>query len=171
MRDGKALLEDLAGVPVTGYRAPEWSLRGAASEWCDDLPELGFSYDSSRAPLPVIGDPAWPRRPHRLPNGLWELPPPVLSLGPWRVPMWGWGLRALPTGLLRRRLTALAAEDAGTPVVIHPWELDADQPALPGASLGHRFAHSAGLKGYGARLRKLLSGIRLVPLDAWVEAR
>ena len=171
LRDGKALLEDLTGTPVVGYRAPEWSLRGPAADWWRDLPELGFRYDSSRAPLAVIGDVAWPRRPHLLTEGLWELPPPVLWRGPLQSPLWGWGLRVLPFGLVRRALEALAAEDAGTPLVLHPWELDDAQPPLPGASHGHRFAHSAGLRGYGDRLRDLLAGFRLVSLEAWVASR
>ncbi|HEU4950556.1 MAG TPA: polysaccharide deacetylase family protein, partial [Holophagaceae bacterium] len=32
-RDGKARLEDLAGAPVLGFRAPEWSLRGTAEDY------------------------------------------------------------------------------------------------------------------------------------------
>lgn len=168
VRDGKALLEDLAGVPVLGYRAPEWSLRGPAADWWQDLPELGFRYDSSRVPLAVIGQPGWPTRPHRLAGEFWELPPPVLWSGPPRSPLWGWGLRVLPFSLARRALEGLAEADAGTPLVLHPWELDEGQPDLPGASFGHRFAHGAGLRGHGARLRDLFAGFRLTSLDAWV---
>ncbi len=171
LRDGKALLEDLTGRPVVGYRAPEWSLRGVAADWWQDLPELGFRFDSSRVPLGVIGNPAWPRRPYRLAEGLWELPPPVLWSGPPRSPLWGWGLRVLPFGLVRQALVALAREDAGTPLVLHPWELDEGQPDLPGASFGHRFVHSAGLRGHGGRLRDLFAGFRLTSLEAWVEAQ
>ena len=171
VRDGKALLEDLAGVSVVGYRAPEWSLRGKASDWWRDLPGLGFHYDSSRVPLSVIGDPAWPRRPHQLAEGFWELPPPVLWSGPPRSPLWGWGPRVLPFSLVRRALEDLASEDAGTPLVLHPWELDEGQPNLPGTTFGHRFAHSAGLRGYGNHLRDLLAGFRLTTLEAWVAAQ
>ncbi len=169
VRDGKALLEDLSGQAVQGYRAPEWSLRGAARDWWEDLGELGFTYDSSRVPLVLMGDPHWPRQAHRLPDGLWELPPPVLWSGPVRSPLWGWGLRVLPFGLLRRALEELARADAGTPLVLHPWELDEGQPPLPGASLGHRFAHCAGLRGHGDRLRELWAGFRLVSLEAWIQ--
>ena len=82
--------------------------------------ELGFAYDSSRAPLALMGDPRWPRQAHRLPDGLWELPPPVLWSGPVRCPLWGWGLRVLPFGLLRRALEDLALADAGTPAGTPP---------------------------------------------------
>lgn len=168
---GKALIEDLAGAPVAGFRAPEWSLRDEASEFWQELPALGFTFDSSRAPLKVLGDPSWPRRPYRLAEALWELPPPVLGLGPLTVPLWGWAMRVLPEFLLSEELKALQAENAGTPLVLHPWELDEKQPLLPQASLGHRFAHRAGLRGYGSRLRKLWSGLNLVSLEAWIEAR
>ncbi len=171
LRDGKALLEDLTGAAVVGYRAPEWSLRGAAADWWQDLPDLGFHYDSSRVPLAVIGNPAWPRRPYLLTENLWELPPPVLWSGPPRSPLWGWGPRVLPFSLVRRALEDLAQEDAGTPLVLHPWELDDGQPDLPGASFGHRFVHSAGLRGYASHLRNLLAGFRLTTLEAWVAAQ
>lgn len=171
VRDGKALLEDLTGGPVVGHRAPEWSLRGPAVDWWQDLPELGFHYDSSRVPLAIIGNPAAPRRPYLLTEGLWELPPPVLWSGPVRMPLWGWGPRVLPFSLVRRALEELALDDAGTPLVLHPWELDADQPRLPGLSLGHRFTHSAGLRGYEGRLRNLLDGFRLVSLERWVASQ
>jgi len=171
LKTSKAVLEDITGLEVLGFRAPEWSLRDEAADWWRLLPELGFRFDSSRAPLKVIGDPAWPRRPYRLPNGLWELPPPVMGLGPLTVPMWGWAMRLWPEALLRARLQALAAERAGTPLVLHPWELDEGQPRLPEVSLGHRFAHAAGLKNYGRRLRRLWKGLTLEPLEAWIQTR
>ena len=107
LQDGKALLEDLSGQPVVGYRAPEWSLRGPAADWWQDLPELGFRYDSSRVPLAVIGEPSWPRRPTAWPRAC-GTPPPVLWSGLPRSPLWGWGLRVLPFSLVRRALETLA---------------------------------------------------------------
>lgn len=170
-RDGKTRLEDLAGVQVLGFRAPEWSLRGAAEGYWRELPDLGFTFDSSRTPLKVLGDPSWPVAPHKLTEGLWELPPATMRLLAWRVPLWGWAMRTMPAPLLRARLRALAEGDAGTPLVLHPWELDEGQPPLPVATRGHRFAHSAGLRGYGVRLRKLWRGLQLVPLETWIEGR
>lgn len=167
----KALIEDLSGAQVLGFRAPEWSLRDEAITYWQELPAMGFTFDSSRAPLKVLGDPSWSRQPYRLSENLWELPPPVLGLGPLTVPLWGWAMRMLPEFLLSAELKALQAENAGTPLVLHPWELDEDQPLLPQASLGHRFAHRAGLRGYGSRLRKLWAGLNLVPLESWIEAK
>jgi hypothetical protein len=80
-------------------------------------------------------------------------------------------MRVLPEFLLSAELRSLQAEGAGTPSVLHPWELDEGQPRLPQASLGHRFAHRAGLRGYGSRLRRLWSGLGLVSLESWIEAK
>jgi hypothetical protein len=70
--------------------------------------------------------------------------------------------------MLRRRLWTLAREGVGTPLVLHPWELDEHQPKLLDAPMGHRFAHVAGLPGYAQRLSQALKGIRLEPLEAWI---
>lgn len=170
LRDGKAQLEDLSGVAVVGFRAPEWSLRGRAAEYWEELPALGFRYDSSRAPLALLGDPGWPRSRHVLAPGLECFPPPVAPLAGFDVPLWGWGLRLLPGGWTRRRLWTLAEGGAGTPVVLHPWELDEAQPRLPkGTPRGHRFAHAAGLRGYGRRLRRILAGLPLLPIEAFLS--
>lgn len=47
----KGLLEDLAGKQVSGYRAPEFSIRKQALWALDILAELGFRYDSSTIPI------------------------------------------------------------------------------------------------------------------------
>jgi polysaccharide deacetylase family protein (PEP-CTERM system associated) len=163
---GRKVLEDITGTSILGFRAPEWSLRGAAEDFWRELPDFGFRYDSSRAPLAVLGSTAWSRRACQLQEGLWECPPPVAGEGAATVPLWGWGLRLLPEWWLRGKLRKLARLGAGTPLVLHPWELDPGQPPLPHCSLGHRFAHSAGLPGYARRLRRILRGLRLVSLEA-----
>lgn len=165
---GRRVLEDISGQPVLGFRAPEWSLRGPAEDFWPEVREAGFRYDSSRAPLPAMGSPDRPRRMHQLSEGFWECPPPVAGLGAASVPLWGWGMRILPEDWLKRRIRLLARNRAGTPLVLHPWELDEGQPRLPDCSLGHRFAHGAGLRGFGTRLRRLLDGVRLVSLESFL---
>lgn len=161
----RGLLQDLTGQPVEGYRAVEWSLRGEAETWWEELPEWGFRFDSSRAPLKVIGDPKRPRVAHRLPNGLWELPPGVFM----GIPMWGWGQRCFPPALVQSVLAPRARADLGTPLVLHPWELDAAQPRLPISTFGHAFAHGAGTLGLADRLRQTWGAFRLTSLEAWVQ--
>ncbi len=167
--DGRKALEDITGVAVRGFRAPEWSLRGASADFWKEIQDLGFHYDSSRAPLAYLGSSSWPRRAHQISDGFWEFPPPVAGIGPATVPLWGWGMRKLPTSWLQSRVQALALEDAGTPLVVHPWELDEDQPVLQKCGLIHHLAHYTGLRGYGQRLRGILRGVRLISLEEWLE--
>lgn len=165
---GRKILEDIIGAPIQGFRAPEWSLRGPAVDFWEELQGLGFHYDSSRAPLAVLGSTDWPRRSYQLQERFWECPPPVVGMGIATIPLWGWGMRLLPEAWLRSRIRRLARQKAGTPLVLHPWELDEGQPSLPHCTLGHRFAHSAGLRGYAARLLRVLRGLQLVSIEEYL---
>ncbi len=65
IRRAKALLEDLAGQPVLGYRAPSYSI-GPTCLWAfDELREAGHRYDSSVFPIrhDLYGLSDWPRFP------------------------------------------------------------------------------------------------------------
>jgi peptidoglycan/xylan/chitin deacetylase (PgdA/CDA1 family) len=55
IRRSKALLEDLLGGPVRGFRAPEWSLRTLESPLLALVAAAGFEYDSSLVPYPFSG--------------------------------------------------------------------------------------------------------------------
>ena len=87
----KALLEDVVGSEVRGFRAPEWSLRSLANPRLRVVAEAGFAYDSSLIPAAGAGSSSNPDRPVRLlwPDGktLVEVPPLT----------WGGRLR-LPAG-------------------------------------------------------------------------
>jgi len=170
LREGRARLEDCTGTTILGFRAPEWSLRGPAEGYLAVVQEQGFRYDSSRAPLLRLGDPRWPRRRHRFDRGLEVFPPPVAGWGAWTVPLWGWGLRRLPERWLRHRFEALARSGAATPLVVHPWELDPDQPNLPATiPWTYRWTHATGLRGLGERLRRLWKGFRLEPIESFLD--
>jgi peptidoglycan-N-acetylglucosamine deacetylase len=166
---GRKILEDTTGAPVLGFRAPGWSLRGSAVDYWKEIQGAGFRFDSSRAPLAVVGSTDWSRRVHQLQEGFWECPPPVAGAGVATIPLWGWGMRLFPESWLRSRIRRLARLKVGTPLVLHPWELDEGQPPLPHCSLGHRFAHSAGLRGYAARLRRILGAFHLASIEEYLE--
>lgn len=162
VRASKRVLEDLTGLPVSGYRAPSFSIvRG--HEWAFDvLLEEGFRYDSSVFPIrrAGYGYPGAPRVPHVIerPSGtLREFPPATTLLGGVVVPAAGGGyLRQFPRWVIRR---AFAEADArGTPATfyIHPWEIDPDQPRMP-VSLITRVRHYRGLDKALDRITDLLA--------------
>lgn len=101
---GKALLEDLTGKPVHGYRAPMFSLT-EKTPWADEhLFDLGFQYSSSVLPArnPRFHYDGVPQKLFHWPSGLVELPAPVSSLMGFAMPFLG-GIyfRYLPNILLR----------------------------------------------------------------------
>ena len=57
LRLAKAALTRLARRRPTQFRAPEWSINGRAPWALERLAAEGFTVDSSRAPLRVVGDP------------------------------------------------------------------------------------------------------------------
>lgn len=76
---GKAVLEDILGSKVVGFRAPMFSLT-AETPWADEvLSELGFLYSSSVLPVsnPRFCYPGKPKELFVWPSGLYEIPSPV----------------------------------------------------------------------------------------------
>ncbi len=127
---GKALLEDLTGSQVIGFRAPTFSLVRSSLWVVDLLQEMEFLYSSSVLPAsnPLYGFPGAPQTPFKWPNGLIELPVPVARLGRLSVPyLGGIYLRYLPKGVIRmlRRVDAKELGDNQVPwTYSHPYDFD-----------------------------------------------
>ena len=127
---GKALLEDLVGREVAGYRAPVFSLTPESRWAVDALADLGFKYSSSvlGAANPLHGFPGVPATPFRWPNGLLEIPVPLGTIGPLRLPyLGGIYLRYLPRRLVRH-LRAKAPQDHCAWTYCHPYDFDPHEP-------------------------------------------
>lgn len=126
LKDTRALLQDLSGQPVYGFRAPSFSLNRKEAWAVSVLAEAGFTYDSSIFPMGMglYGEPGTPTRPYRLEYGdshLIEFPPAVGKKGPLSVPFGGgiyW--RICPHWIIQHFLNA-AANPAT--LYLHPWEL------------------------------------------------
>lgn len=146
LREGKALIEDVAQTEVTGFRAPIFSLTPTVAWAIDEISACGFAYSSSVLPAanPLHGWPGAPATPFRWSSGLLELPCPVAGVGRARIPfLGGVYLRYLPVALVRRLLTRLD-DDAVAWTYLHPYDLDPDEPffVLPHAGwLASRILH------------------------------
>jgi polysaccharide deacetylase family protein (PEP-CTERM system associated) len=159
----KNCIEQAAGAPIYGYRAPSFSITGRSVWALDVLAELGFRYDSSVFPVKhdTYGVPDAPRRPFRIetPFGpIVEFPMATFRFGTGpNLPIAGGGyLRMLPFSYTRMGVRRAWSE--GLPVVsyIHPWEIDPEQPRID-APLKSRMRHYTNLGKTEARLRKLLA--------------
>ena len=79
VRHARLLLEDIAGVPVTGYRAPGFSTTNETPWFFDALAEAGYQYDSSVFPAARGhgGMRNGRREPHRVGDGEGILEVPI----------------------------------------------------------------------------------------------
>jgi peptidoglycan/xylan/chitin deacetylase (PgdA/CDA1 family) len=156
----KVLLEDIAGVEVSGYRAPSFSI-GPENEWAFECIERG------RLPVQL----------QRLPDSsrsLWRARCAALHSRRERRVARSAGdddavVRPQLAGGRRRVFSAHAVFDVamaaaprqpleGQPAIFyfHPWEIDAAQPRVPGIDAKTRFRHYVNLGRMEGRLRQLL---------------
>jgi polysaccharide deacetylase family protein (PEP-CTERM system associated) len=167
----KALLEDLTGLPVVGYRAASFSITPRSRWALDTLIELGFLYDSSIFPVrhDRYGMPGAARFPGlvQAPSGrqIVEFPMSTAEAGPVRIPVSGGGyFRLLPYWFTRRGLRSINERD-GMPFTfyLHPWEVDPEQPRVQVKWLS-RFRHYTNLSKCEPRLRRLLGEFRFTTM-------
>ncbi|TFW29688.1 DUF3473 domain-containing protein [Massilia arenosa] len=161
IKSSKALLEDLSGQQVLGYRAPSFSI-GAQNLWAlDALQEAGYKYSSSIYPIAHdhYGMPEAPRfafRPNG-PDGLLEVPVTTIRVGQKNLPAAGGGyFRLLPYPLSRWMMNRVNQQDGQAAVFyFHPWEIDTEQPRPAGLGLKTRFRHYVNIGRMEDRIRAL----------------
>ena len=157
----KAILEDIGGQAVLGYRAPSFSI-GAANLWAlDTLREAGYRYSSSIYPIrhDHYGMPDAPRfafYPNG-PDGLLELPITTVRLMQRNLPAGGGGyFRLLPYALSRWMMEHVNRTDGQAAIFyFHPWELDPGQPRPDGLGWKTRFRHYVNLERMEGRIQAL----------------
>ena len=169
IRLAKAILEDIAGCEVVGYRAPSFSV-GKRNEWAFDcIREAGYRYSSSLYPIrhDHYGVPDAPRFAHEVRPGLTEIPIATIRMLGSNWPAGGGGyFRLLPYGLSRWSLQRINAVDRMPAMFyLHPWEIDPDQPRVAGIGAKTRFRHYVNLRRMDSRLQRLLADFRWGRVD------
>lgn len=165
----KALLEDIGGKAVIGYRAPSFSI-GHSNPWAfDALLKAGYRYSSSVYPVQHdhYGMPDAPRFPYESRPGLTEVPITTTRMFGRNLPAGGGGyFRLAPYVLSRWALRRVNRVDRRPAIFyFHPWEIDPAQPRVMGTSLKTRFRHYINLDKTESRLTQLLSDFRWGPVD------
>lgn len=170
VRRSRALLQNLSGQPVDGYRAPSFSITRRSLWALDVLVEEGYTYDASIFPVrhDRYGIPDAPRHAYRVnrPAGpLTELPPSTATLAGQNLAVAGGGyFRLLPYAWTRWGINRLnAVEHRPAIFYLHPWEVDPDQPRLP-TTLLSRTRHYTNLARTEPRLRQLLRDFAFGPI-------
>ncbi|MFH0810745.1 MAG: XrtA system polysaccharide deacetylase [Pseudomonadota bacterium] len=162
LAQAKAIIEDIIGRPVLGYRAPSWSIPAGDPAPLQILAESGFRYDSSIMPRTL--DPRGHER--RFPflarsaeGHMVEFPVSTLRLPGVNLPVAGGGyFRLFPYWFTRRALTRINhAERRPFVFYIHPWELDPAQPPVGKIPRLKTFRHYVNLSRTSGRLMRLLA--------------
>ncbi len=167
VRKAKDIVEQIAGVEVIGYRAPNYSIV-AETMWATEvLLEEGFRYDSSIFPIhhDRYGIPGAPRFPWTIRSvdgaELVEAPISTVRLAGLNLPFVGGGyLRHLPLWYIlwgMRRVNRVEGRPAI--VYLHPWEIDPEQPRQAVGPLT-RWRHYRNLHRTDERLEALFSRYR-----------
>lgn len=166
----KAALEDLIGAEISGFRAPEWSLRRLDHPLLPALVDLGFRYDSSLTPVPGSGRLANPRDVVRLewPDGRSLLEAPPLAWGP--IPANGWPTRLRSGRSIARQARRRAAAGGLALLVVHPWEISGRPSPGRTPGLGAWWVHEVGRRGFRARFSAVLEGLRTITVEAAIGA-
>jgi polysaccharide deacetylase family protein (PEP-CTERM system associated) len=174
-RDALRAIEDAAGIAVSGYRAPTWSITRRSLWAMDILAEEGFAYDSSIYPVhhDLYGIPGAMDHPHvwRTRNHqILEIPPATLALGRTRLPAAGGGyLRIFPLSYSCMAIDQLTRRNHLPVIYLHPWEIDPDQPRLNGSWKSH-LRQYWGLESFEPKLHRLLARYQFLPFrDRWEE--
>jgi len=161
IRSSKALLEDIGGQAVLGYRAPSFSI-GRDNLWAlDALLEAGYRYSSSIYPVvhDHYGMPEAPRFAF-YPNGtdgLLEVPITTVQMMGRNLPAGGGGYFRLLPYALSRWMMAKVNQDDRQPALFyfHPWEIDPDQPRPEGVGAKSRFRHYVNIDRMESRIEAL----------------
>ena len=158
----KVLLEDLASVPVRGYRAASYSI-GSRNLWAlAELERAGYEYSSSIYPIrhDLYGMPEAPRFAFypEIAKGLLEIPVTTIELVDQKLPCGGGGyFRLLPYMASRWALRRVNRRDEKPCVFyFHPWEIDPQQPRQVGLDIKTRTRHYLNLSRMEQRLVRLL---------------
>ena len=165
------ILQDITGKPVDTYRAPGFSVTSENMWVFEELIDHGIQVDCSLFPA------------NRAHGGLPSLQEAVPTMGNWdgheiklfpintrsilgrKVIYSGGGyFRVTPGALLQKWFQS----DDYVMTYFHPRDFDPDQPMVPGLSPIRKFKSYVGIRGAGAKLRRLLQNNSFMDIN---EAR
>lgn len=177
LHDSRDAIATAAGVVVTMYRAPSFSITPRSLWALDVLVKEGFTVDASVFPIrhDRYGLPNAARSLHRLstPSGdsIWEFPASTARLMGMNLPTAGGGyFRLYPWSVTRRLLGRInAGEQQPFMFYTHPWEIDPEQPRVAGPGLRSRFRHYVNLASTAGKLERLFDTFQFTTLGAAVR--
>ena len=162
VRCAKAVLENLGGRAVHGYRATSFSVTRRNLWALNVLEEAGYRYSSSTFPIKhdLYGIPEQPRFAFYpfADSKFMEIPITTVKMFGHNFPAGGGGyFRLFPYILFKRNLKVVQKSDRQPcTFYFHPWEIDPGQPRVTGISLKTHVRHYLNLGRTYRRLERLL---------------
>ncbi|WP_292272652.1 XrtA system polysaccharide deacetylase [Marinobacter sp.] len=164
----KALLEDITGKAIVGYRAASYSITRDSLWALDILSDVGFTWDSSIFPIrhDNYGIPNSPSAPYSIETAsgaiIREFPLTTAKITGLSIPAAGGGyFRQFPYPVFRHLFRNASGFGARPQMFyLHPWEIDPEQPRYNNASWFSRFRHYTNLDQCYGRLERLLGDFR-----------
>ncbi len=161
IKKAKAIIENISGAPVLGYRAPSFSVTAATPWFFDKLAEAGFQFDSSVFPAPrqngglktTVLEPSTIKTTG---GEIAEFPLSVAAVLGRQMCFFGGGyLRLFPYPLIKKMGHRVLEE--GRPLIfyVHPREINPDHPRLPMEAL-RKFKCYVGMHTTRNKIEKLL---------------
>jgi polysaccharide deacetylase family protein (PEP-CTERM system associated) len=167
----RAVLEDASGQPVTGYRAPSFSIDKRTPWAHEELAKAGYTYSSSVAPVQHdhYGWPEAPRFAFKPVAGsdMVELPVTTARFSGRTLAAGGGGFfRLLPYAFSRWAVRQVNAETRPAIIYFHPWEIDPDQPRVANAPIKSKLRHYTNLAVMAPKLSRLARDFSWGRVDA-----
>jgi polysaccharide deacetylase family protein (PEP-CTERM system associated) len=172
-------VEDACGMPVTAFRAQDFSVLRENLWAMDAIEQTGFTLDSSIFPMRTrrYGISRWELAPHHLTLGngakILEVPVAIWEVGPMRVPVAGGGyFRVLPRALLEWGLRAIISSGRPAVVYCHPYEFNPGELAEFRGQVPYRTRLSQGIgrASFRQRVKALLESLPFGRLDEVLAA-
>lgn len=165
---------------ISGYRAPFFSLTSKTQWALDIIRQAGFSYDSSMLPARTIlyGFPDANPHPHRLDNGLIEIPITV-----WQ-PLSGFGfksgipilggtyLRLLPHIAIKQLINRPPANNKPLVGYFHPYDIDTELNGVNAFDNNpiYNALLNIGQKNMRQKINLLLKDRKTQTIASWIDA-
>jgi polysaccharide deacetylase family protein (PEP-CTERM system associated) len=148
LQKSKAILEDMSGTEILGFRSPCFSTNKYLST---ELSLCGYKYTSNG--MHVTGHDRYGGRVKQNATALPDFELPTIKIGRVSIPVTGGGYFRLFPAQFQKRLINYSAVK---PIIFycHPWDFDVKQPVLNGLPFVKKFRHYVGIKSALQKVEK-----------------
>jgi polysaccharide deacetylase family protein (PEP-CTERM system associated) len=175
LKSGKALLEDITGHKIFGYRAPSFAVN---NDILKIIQGTGHAYDSSYNSFAMHGrygsidlsNDTKKGIAHKISNNFFELPISNLTISQKTFPLGGGGyFRLIPFPLFRFGMNRVLNKNNAFVFYSHPWEFDPDQPRVEQASTGFKFRHYINLNRTEKKFTSMIKNFKNLKFTSCID--